>query len=401
MKYMGSKSALLRGALGEVLLEQCESSDRFIDLFAGAGSVSHFVAENAEIPVISSDLQLYSRYLVGAITERDAPIVANQILDDWITPVVDALSCDDVYGKLQKIDLNKKLTKSEVLKARRECAKHNDEGFIVKHYGGHYFSPRQAFVLDRLYSALPAEGNNRTLCMAVLIGVSSKCAAAPGHTAQPFQPTPNLLPYIRTAWIRDVIDECKRSVIDMAPRHANVAGRAYVSDAQSLVSKLGSRDLVFCDPPYSAVQYSRFYHVLEGIARGGWESVTGKGRAPRIELRSSSDFSMTSQAKLAMKDLLDRLYEKSCRVIVTFPESQASNGLSGKEIVELAKENWDVTELSVDSTHSTMGGSSAEGGRGGRRKLQESVLILDPKSLLTPIDDFPGPLDLNVTLLNS
>lgn len=377
MKYMGSKTALLRGELGELLLSQTEESTRFVDLFAGAGSVAHFIAENTPLPVLSADLQHYSRYLVGCVTERVLPMDPAKVIKSWISPVGKSLASDCEFLRLSEPIHH--LSSLSVARSRASSAQSAPDNFITRHYGGHYFSAQQAYILDRLYSSLPEEPTERALGMAALVHTASVCAAAPGHTAQPFQPTEKLLPHIKASWSRDVIVECQRQVEALAPRHAQVEGEARVGEATNIAEGLGEGDLVFCDPPYSAVQYSRFYHVLEGISRGGWADVTGAGRAPARYLRASSEFSMISQASKAMKSLLDILRAKSCRVIVTFPDAAASNGLSGKDIVALAAENWHVTETYVDSIHSTLGGSSNSGGRGGRRNLQEAVLLLEPK----------------------
>lgn len=383
MKYMGSKAALLRGQLGNLILDEAEESDRFVDLFAGAGSVAHFVAENTTLPVLSTDLQNYSRFLVGAITERDSSLSIETMVESWIEPVRNRLGKESGYSQLP--DYTVEYDKSSVLQARMDSTRSLSENFITRHYGGHYFSPGQANVLDELYRGLPVTYPERTLGMAALLRAASSCAAAPGHTAQPFQPSETLLPYINSSWRRDPLAECLRHVSSIAPRHAKTIGAARVSDAMDIVDDLSEGDLVFCDPPYSAVQYSRFYHVLEGISLGGWDDVAGAGRAPDRSYRSASDFSMVSRAKPAMARLLEKLRSKSCRVIVTFPNAAASNGMSGGDIAQIAADAWHVTENFVDSVHSTLGGSSGEGGRGGRRQLQESVLVLEPKCSVLPV----------------
>ncbi|WP_447648372.1 DNA adenine methylase [Microbacterium forte] len=170
----------------------------------------------------------------------------------------------------------------------------------------------------------------------------------------------------------------------LAPRHAQVRGQAHASDAEVLAGVLSEGDVAFCDPPYSSVQYSRFYHVLEGIARGGWDNVSGAGRAPARSERASSDFSLRTAAVDSLAALLRVLRRRGCRVMVTFPNTDASNGLSAKRIAALAEADWHVTSTLVDSTHSTLGGRSQDP-RGGRRKLKEAVIVLRPKMHLLPV----------------
>lgn len=370
MKYMGSKTALLKGNLGRILAEEASDAYRFVDLFCGSGAVAHFVAQTVDLPVLSIDLQEYARILSAAVIERTSSLSGNSVLDSWLEP---ELVADG--GEVS----SEPLTAADVYNTRIKARK-TSEGFVTRHYGGHYYSLRQARALDRLHASLPTVEPARTVALAALLHAGSVCAAAPGHTAQPFQPTESLLPFIQKTWSRDVSAAVSTALGHLTPMFAQTPGQALVGDARSSVESLREGDLVFCDPPYSAVQYSRFYHVLEGIARGGWDEVSGKGRAPARALRKTSEFSMKSKAPKAMKSLLDGMHTRGCRVIVTFPNTDASNGLSGQDIIAMASENWEIEPHYVDSVHSTLGGSNNGGSRGGRKKLKEVVIVLTPKS---------------------
>lgn len=380
MKYMGSKAALLQGPLGNLVLTEAAEADQFVDLFSGSGAVGNAVAEQLEVPVLSADLQQYSQILSAAIIERTKPLAGSEVIQEWLSSAKTLLQSDEAYARTEATPAT--LNEEDVMSARVASNAEGASGFITAHYGGHFYSRRQAMALDGLFRTLPDAAPARTLAFATLLRAASVCAAAPGHTAQPFQPTATLLPYIQKAWSRDVFAEVERGVDLMGSRHARVMGRAVVSDAHKLAEQLDDGDVVFLDPPYSSVQYSRFYHVLEGIARGGWAKVTGAGRAPALADRSSSAFSRRGSASKSFGDLLQTLRERECRVIVTFPDAEASNGLSSEAIVKMATESWHVTTTLIDSTHSTLGGSADEGGRGGRRKLQEAVIVLRPRATL-------------------
>ena len=59
--------------------------------------------------------------------------------------------------------------------------------------------------------------------------------------------------------------------------------------------------------------------MLEGVARGGWAEVFG---------------SVT-----ALKNMLDQIGDKDCkRVIITFPNPEASNGLRSSKIIVFAEQ---------------------------------------------------------------
>lgn len=370
---MGSKAALLAGELGELILESTEDSERFVDLFSGSGAVSHWVAEVKSIPVISVDVQEYARLLAACVTERTTDISRDKMLAAWVSQ--ERVGSDNARDSSAN---SERLNAENVGIARLRSE--SGIGFIERSYGGHYYSPRQARALDSLYNSIPMMEPQRTVALAALIQVASVCAASPGHTAQPFQPTRSLLPYIEAAWARDVLSEVRRALATISPRHALAQGTARVGNALEVANELQDGDFVFCDPPYSAVQYSRFYHVLEGIAVGGWPEVAGAGRAPARAIRHASAFSMRSKSARAMKELLDVLNKRDLRVMITFPNDEASNGLSGVDIQKMAFEDWHVRVHHLDSTHSTLGGRNGKGGRGGRRELKEAVILLEPKA---------------------
>ena len=89
---------------------------------------------------------------------------------------------------------------------------------------------------------------------------------------------------------------------------------------------------------------------------------------------------MKSKAPAAMKNVLTGLRQRGCRATITFPNAEASNGLSAKDIIAMATKDWIAQPHYVDSVHSTLGGPSGSGPRGGRKKLKEAVIVLSPRS---------------------
>ena len=280
MKYMGSKRKLLKKGLGALLRQEMRKASRFVDLFSGSGVVSRFVASRFKKKVVSVDLQLFSSVISAAYICRTKKIKGSVIVDAWIESAkrdYDSSRERAIVDEWSDSCGDKKLFKKDVLFARKLCAKHICDGVTWNAYGGYYLSPRQALQVDCLLRTLPSEF--RTECLAALISTVSKTVAAPGHTAQPFQPTRDALPYIEEAWRRDVFCGVERDFKEIAKRHSRVCGQVVCGDAQTFVEEqLQDGDLVFIDPPYSGVQYSRFYHVLETVAKRTRVTVSGKGR---------------------------------------------------------------------------------------------------------------------------
>jgi adenine-specific DNA-methyltransferase len=379
MKYMGSKRPMLKNGLGELLRQQVPNAGRFVDLFTGSGFVAWYVAENIDKPVLAVDLQKYATVLAKAIIGRAEKLDPSVLIDEWIIKAIEARDKSLYWNEACRLK-QKNLDITEwVSKSRKLCEKPSEIGPCWNAYGGHYFSPEQALTIDYLLANLPDRDPKRTVCLAAIISAATKCVAAPGHTAQPFQPTTTAAPFILEAWNFNPIDYCQKALDFICPRHARITGEVSTTDALLVAKTLNKNDLVFIDPPYSDVQYSRFYHVLEIIARGNkYIDVSGIGRYPSINERPQSKFSKIGQAKEALQDLLEILADRNCKIIFTFPSGEASNGLSGAYIKIIANKWFHVEDHStIEGQFSTMGGNNTK--RDARTKSSELILLMEPK----------------------
>lgn len=370
MKYMGSKKAMLTNGLGELLVEQTQRSRRFFDPFCGSAAVSWFVAENTDRKVIAGDLQKYSVELANSILQRDRAISDSEsiIFKEWIA-----------NGKKEiqalEIDLKIKKTKKYVTENKRWSSKSSFN--ITNAYGGHYFSFNQAIAFDVLLNSLPQAEPFKSIALASLIEAASNCVSSPGHTAQPFGTTDKGLDAIIEAWKRDPLVYVKRTIESISLRHANSIGNSFVSEANELLNDLHEGDLVFLDPPYSGVHYSRFYHVLETISRQTKVEVSGKGRYPAPDERPRSDYSLKGKSQKAVETLLFQISNKKASAILTFPSEMCSNGLSGSIIKDISSRYFRVKKEIIKGKFSTLGGNNEN--RPARQASTELVLLLEPK----------------------
>jgi hypothetical protein len=247
---------------------------------------------------------------------------------------------------------------------------------ITPAYGGYYFSPKQALELDALRATLP-RGENRSLACAALIQAASECAAAPGHTAQPFKPSPTASKFLFELWKRSIFQKTYDAFSDLGQQHARTPGSAHVHDAVTFAANLNENDVAFIDPPYSGVHYSRFYHVLETIARGQAVTVSGEGRYPPPSQRPRSDFSVSTRSRIALDELLRQLSENGVRSIMTFPRERTSNNLSGAIVEEVAGQYFNIQRQETVGRFSTLGGNLRH--RTARMPADEIILVMQPR----------------------
>ena len=363
---MGSKRTMLLNGLGELLNNEVVKHKRFIDLFAGSGAVAVFVAQRYAVPVCSFDLQKYSEILTNAVINRRMKLDWQVIWDLWLSKSMNHFDSFTIPPS--------KISVKNVEYIRSWCNQQNNL-LITRAYGGHYFSPAQAIWMDSLLLNLPDALPERTVAHAALIQAASQCAASPGHTAQPFQPTETAKHYLEESWNKDVINKTKEAFIILSGQYAKKTGRAIVNDANKAARTLKEGDLVFIDPPYSGVHYSRFYHVLETIARNHCSEVTGAGRYPSPNERPRSNYSLKTESSIAVTDLFKIIASKGATAIVTFPDKKCSNGLSGDLLRDLGKKYFKkIEEKIIHGRFSTLGGNGTN--RNARQSSEELVLLL-------------------------
>ena len=212
MKYMGSKRAMLQNGLGEVLKRQIKGKGRFVDLFSGSGAVAIHVARTSQKPVVAWDIQEYSAVLANAVIARQHEFAWRCSWDAWHRRA-------KKYCRSYRAPSTNKLTRALVEEIREWCSQRRKLP-ITRAYGGHYFSARQALQLDALRATLPTGTRSRTIALAALIRAASRCAAAPGHTAQPLQPTRSGKKHVVDAWRKDIFDNTKSALQQLAMQYA-------------------------------------------------------------------------------------------------------------------------------------------------------------------------------------
>lgn len=389
MKYMGHKGKMLP-VLGDILLHYADGAGKIADPFCGSAAVSWFLAENTDKEVVAGDIQSFAVARAKAVVERTEPFDPDRMIESWFARATSLVGqiASHFPNNLRSIEPNltdTKQIKQVVTQSRNFCrdvlpAVFDDLGGawpISKAYGGYYYSPVQSLVFDALRQCLPSDTDKRKVALAALVEAVSRAAAAPGHTAQPFQPTESSAKYIIEAWARDPWKLVQDAVEEIAGRSALLAGKGVVGDFKKTISRLSEGDLVFADPPYSGVHYSRFYHALETVTRGAEFEPEGRGRYPSIEDRPSSAFSQKSNAKNAARELLTACASKRATLILTFPTVGASNGLDASDFMDLGSLLFsEVRVEEVQTDFSTLGGNKKH--RAARQVCSESIICFVP-----------------------
>lgn len=339
---MGSKRWMLSNGLGQLIHQELQKANRFVDLFSGSGAVAKYAATTSNRRVLAYDLQEFSVVLANSVIARSASLSVQPLWESWLSRANSWIQEHKLttLGKTRLPNLTHGFNAKYVKEIRLISGEQLTP--VLKSYGGYYYSIQQALWLDALRATLPDTDTERSVCLAALIHAASQCAASPGHTAQPFSCSRTSKRYLHQAWSQSIRDRCKAALDVINGEFAQVIGSACVQDAAVAAQSLTEGDLVFVDPPYSGVHYSRFYHVLETIARGHCGPVSGSGRYPPPNERPRSTFSIASESHQALDALLKTLASQGAKAILTFPQRKCSNGLSGGQVSDIASQYFKV-----------------------------------------------------------
>jgi hypothetical protein len=100
-------------------------------------------------------------------------------------------------------------------------------------------------------------------------------------------------------------------------------------------------------------------------------------RYPPPSERPRSKYSVGSESRAAVADLLQSVAMKGATAIVTFPDKKCSNGISSYHLEETARKHFrSITRKTVRGRFSTLGGNGDH--RDARQPSSELILLLRP-----------------------
>jgi adenine-specific DNA methylase len=417
--YLGSKLRLA-SIIADALDDADATRGTVLDLFAGSGTTALALAGHRR--VIASDIQEYSRVICSALLSDRAPTedivstfaerlqAGSPLLDalrQAVEPLVqferDALKaarhgeteaiCSVLeHGSLLAVERGLSGSGSPELQSRlKEVTKRLELAGLagsplattVRYFGGTYFSYAQAVELDCL-AALAHEAMPPTLTdvfTAALLSTASDIVNTVGKQfAQPIRPRnkqgvvkQHLLTKIDRDRHLDVqttyMAWLERYALHRAPGTGHLAARADYREA--LTQFAGQYAVVYADPPYTRDHYSRFYHVLETMARRDNPSIARSPGSANDKLsrglyrddRHQSPFCIRSQAPGAFRDLFKLASQADAQMVVSYSPFQLGAHprlMQIDALLALARDFYKSVELeSIDGVrHSKLNHSS-------------------------------------------
>lgn len=249
-----------------------------------------------------------------------------------------------------------------------------DTGIATTHYAGTYFGICQAVEIDVLLAGIHFAHSEqrigawqRDVLLAAIVGAASTCAFTAGkHFAQPHLIRDEKdLSFLRQRVVEDRSKSIKelfgRNVRDIVTASVSSdshdAFQATLEDLQDNPERLAGVRLIYADPPYTAQQYSRFYHVpevlLQGVVPRLQSGKCGVTRGLYPEDRFKSRFCSKRQARDAFADLVRLATSLRAQLLISYSGSKSGSVgnarmVSLEDVVRIARSSFAevrVTEL--------------------------------------------------------
>lgn len=290
-RYTGCK-AKLTSWIRQTILKNCCDSNSFCDIFAGTSVVTEKMIND------------YSDYYINDF------LFSNEIIYKAFYMKQD-YSEEKIYKYASKYN---SINVDDI----------KDNYFNIN-FGGKFFSDRDAKLIGEIREDLENCNNNlnekeKCILLASLLYSADRSANTCGHYDA----------YIKKVNVRSSFRfELINPVIKTSFDERNIY--IFREDANVIAKKIKA-DIVYIDPPYSSRQYSRFYHVLENIAK--WEKPELYGVALKPIEENMSDY-CKSKALDAFKDLI---YSLECKyIIVSYNNTYSSKSNSSKNKMTLSE----------------------------------------------------------------
>lgn len=361
---MGSKREILY-YIEKAVDELHANSSCFCDLFSGTAVVSAAFLDKYDI--ISNDIQQYSSVFAHAYSANIAENVEENFREIVIRKATDLVH--EFYAKYPQYhfdytEINDYDGLLDIEKRQQRLIDDKfDLGFslFAKSYSGTYWSYEQCVWIDSIRAV--AEDYKGSVgfdaIVSALIFAMSYTSQSTGHFAQyrdiTRQNVEDILLYRRKDILPLFVKKLDELILllNTTPAHSMTVTSLDYLDCLRIVPE---NSIVYADPPYSAVHYSRFYHVIETLVRYDHPNLEYKGRYRND--RHQSPFDKRKEVTNAFKLLFKAVDERNSHLILSYSD----NGLvSFDELLEIGKQtmgnHYDISLKEKNYTHSKMGRS--------------------------------------------
>lgn len=383
VKYMGSKSKIIDFVV-EGINEVREPGDAVLDLFAGSATLAGAIGR--QVNFRSNDIQAYSAVLskayAGSWKGSKTPS-AKTIFDRASNIVADVrLAAEDsLFSYVSDISLHE-FNRIEAIQ-RELLGREFFHGWhlFLKNYSGTWWSAEQCLWIDAIREVAEEYRHDPAydVILASLMFAMAYCSQGTGHYAQyrdanSESSLKDILIYRRRDLPSYFIRKYEEVLAGLPTSSLDFEFSAFTQDyAQCLDGFDGG--VVYADPPYCFVHYSRFYHAIETLVLYDYPELQVKGGnivkgRYRVE-RHQSSFSIASQVVGAFEKLFTGVQNGNSRLVLSYSNTGMIELEKMSEIANDIFTNRTIELLTMDHQHMTLGRTGIR-----HRDVKECLLLV-------------------------
>lgn len=381
LNYQGSKASLMP-FIHQAIQKYIAPGDKVCDIFSGAGSVGAFL--KTQHPIVSNDAEKYASIISSALLNTPSTAELTQVKDFFLrefTPQQEALLAkhkEQVNAERAALALDQTATLIDLYTAfptiwnnahiTAQTLKQQQAYNLFLHYfAGTYFGIEQAICIDALVKTIhlvDSSDAQNVLFSCLFFAMKETVFSKDGHMAQPLnisknsarhlvQRKKNLIVYF-TAKLNEFIAQSS----PMPPTQ-----QIFNLDMSDLLrdSSFNAQDirLIYADPPYTDMQYSRYYHLLNVAANYDYPQPTViRGQYTTglyTQGRNQSDLSKKSTAKIRLEELFQYCKAKGIILALSYAypdnrQTQKSDRytMSIEELVTMANRIFGSAKVQIE-----------------------------------------------------
>lgn len=382
VKYMGSKSKIIDFVV-EGINDVRRNGEPVLDLFAGSASLAGAIGR--KVPFYSNDIQKYSSILstayVASWRAPDTPNIQSLVMQAQkiveqvcgnIEHHMAPFSNDDGLDAFNQREKNQR----ELIKLDFDHSWH----LFLKYYSGTWWSVEQCAWIDAFREVAERYKHHPIydVILASLMFAMAYCSQGTGHYAQ-------YRDAISTSSMNDILLYRKRDIVKYFVRKYEETLTSlqdtppinnFEATAKNFVESLESFSggVVYADPPYCFVHYSRFYHALETLVLYDYPELqirgdnVVKGRY-RVD-RHQSPFCIASKVEHAFTDLFSGVAASDSGLVLSYSNTGMIDLDRMVDIAASMLPNKKLELLTMDHKHMTLGRTGLR-----HRDVKECLLL--------------------------
>lgn len=369
INYQGSKTNLLN-FITEGISDYVKEGDCILDIFSGSGAVSN--ALKNKYKVYANDSELYATLIGKAIlvpTEIPNEVVSKvsdlynenykklfSIQKEYIIAENEYLEKEDLKGILQVYKVFPTVWNSDSKDlSPKILRKKNAFNLFTYYYSTTYFGISQSVEIDSLIYAIKMlpENYHSILYSCLFFAMKETVFSKDGHMAQPLdaEKYPTRLYNKRKRKVKNYfLKKLKEITIGTDNIYSN-DNKSFNEEFSILLENreiMKSVSLIYADPPYTDMQYSRYYHLLNVACKYDYPELTvtknGYTKGLYTEGRYQSKLSQKSSAKEQIERLMKYCFKQNIKLALSYAypqdtKQQAVNRytVSIEELVNMSK----------------------------------------------------------------